>query len=1857
MGELQYRPSSKNNHLSYGFDFKSKEIRLGSPLFKPWVCECLRLFGGAVCESGLVNIGRTCNGGGLSQNDSLEECGGGAMKIFRIQTSIIAATLLMAIYSFPSSAELASTPLSLKGAVPPNIMFALSVEYPTATTPAYQDTNSYSRNNNYLGYFDPDKCYAYGGGLTSGSVTGWFYPIGPSAKAPDNSPTSSDPSHACATGWSGNFLNWASMAGLDEFRYAMTGGNRVVDLPDSGTNPGGLTVLERSFQSNQGSLFQTKTFTEDGYTAGAGYSSGATMTIVNQGKGTVMTVSASGTGTVTCVGPQKTTGGFNCGGGGYTYGYSISNGETANCNTYTGSGTSASPYQCTAFDNMKPSNDAVTTPSASTPNFLASSPTAGSVTVNCPAKSFTSSPYACSATLSNGTIGTCQTSGWVGDGSASSPYMCTSFNLFSTAAFAISLPLSSPNVTGSTPTTDTLTTTATDNNIACTVSGGSSSTPPTTVCNLSDGQTASCSGSAYTSSNPSYCNSFTISGTDSFVSQTHKTTSTTAANGKKYANTYSIKYKVNTPSPVYYYSTYNGSYGTPIYYYSTYSVSFGAAAADYQVRVRVCNPDTSVGGKESNCQQYGNTWKPTGVVQDNSAAMRFGVTSYFNAGDVDNAVLRSKAKFVGPIERLLSGTTGNNARTEWSDVDGHFINNPDSGDADTMSTPWGTAPANSGVVNYINKFGYTSQNYKTLDDVGKLYYETLKYLRGGNLTGSTTTATTRPATSIFYNGAKQANSDGFPVITTWDDPVKYSCQKNYIITMGDTHTWCDKKMPGGTYASNGDANCNAYTDGNSHSHTTDTGSLSGDGGIIGKINGTALNAATGTADATNVVGVMENLAATTSATIPPVTTSTLATTLTGAGGGGIGSGSYYMAGLAAWAATNNIRPDMAPNSSPMNVKTFVIDVQENKDCGYQKQFWLAAKYGDPNNYAPDANNSTSMKWKSSAPWYNSVLGNSFSCDSNAPANYSSSSLYMQWPKNLLRAGDPESMISSVKSALQSIAAEQGDEASLAQSKDSLQTGTGAYIYQGSYNTGGWSGDMKAFVINQSGVESTVADWSASQMLPKPSDRKVVTFNRATNAGVYFTLAGGTDGLDNFDAYQKALLGVNDLGVADTFGADRVKYIRGDMTNEANLPSSSGATTANTQANHAWRSRLAEGTACDYSTVPATCLPALAGYTTGPTGQLGDVIFSSPVFIDAPSLAIPDASYKVFANAHLSRTPMVYVGGNDGMLHAFNAAFYLDATTFLPSRCPKMSGSSPAFSQPPGCVASSVTSYSGTEVFGYVPYATYPALNTLMSTNYSHKYFVDGSPVVGDVCVSSTALDHCAGSNDSWMTILAGGLNAGGKGVYALNITDPVAGFAASNVLWEFTNLDDPDLGYTFSKPTIRKLNNKRWAVIFGNGFDSVNAVTNPGNQNAYLYILYVDPQLDSSHPWVEGTNYFKITLTSPTGTPNNASNGLASVSAVDVNQDGMIDHVYGGDRNGNMWKVDLTSSSPAAWTAAFSGQPLFTAKDDAGHLQQITTPPTVSVHPNGGYIVTFGTGSWIDKTDTTIVSGHPDSLYGIWDKNDGATSSPATGRNKLQRQAVLDNYSVDNSVGASCTSGTANCVTHRIQSKCPPNYTTTATTASNQSDLCPQYVPTYPPASPVTYTAKTLASPSGTTQRLGWFMDFPDNGERTHSDPPLIIGSNVQYMSLTPAVDLCTGNTVGMEYDLPFLTGEAMSLPLFQIPGNTTGYIWWTPPGGGPAIQVVVSGKSTVGGAANNPISFDIAPPSASGVLPVPCTTGNCKMVANNFIPGWGFMFNMNQSAQKQIISCYPKQSGGALLCERRNNNGKSGRLSWKKIN
>ncbi len=1628
------------------------------------------------------------------------------------------ACMLLALNGLAAQAgTLADIPLSLKGGVPPNVMFALSTEFPTAITAAYQGSNDYAASNEYLGYFDPDKCYSYS------SANGYFSPVGGSTN------------HACST-WSGNFLNWATMTGLDEFRYAMTGGQRVLDTA-------ALTVLERTFISNQGSAssnFPDKKFVESGSTTPFPVN-GSTVTIQNHNRGSQMVILPQGGDVANCTSPTLSNGSFSCG----TMVLS-SSGTSATCNTWGGSGTSTSPYICTSFSYGGGITGTATKKTTST---ASSGSVSSNATVTCSNPGFDTPPFSCTLTMGNGATGSC--SSWSGSGTLASPYLCTSFGSFSSTSGSSGFtPTGTGNTTGNFTTTTkgaqvsenvTCTGNASGPTLSCPMSSTGAARNDKAVCstfNVDNAGNYKCSGS-FGFANAS---SGAASGAENYVSHSVRNNSTAqlsvGGSNIRYYTNYTITYTPNNTSTVYYTQTYQGSTSNSgtYYYVSAYDVAFGSSQT-YNVRVRVC--DSSI-GLESNCKQYGSVYKPTGAIQDNGDIMRFGVTSYFQANDIDNAVLRSKLKYVAPTKYSAAGQPVANPNAEWSATDGTLFSNPDASDAATANSFIG-ASSNTGVINYINKFGSVSQSYKTYDTVGKLYYETLKYLRG------------KSATPDFYKGAKVSNSDGFPVITQWDDPVQYSCQKNYIITIGDVHTWCDKRLPGDSHGGTGSSVCNAYTDGNGNAHANDYGSLPGD---------TQLNVASLTA----AVGTLEGV-------------SNLATNYTGAGGAGFG-----MAGLSYWAASKDFRPDLP---GTQHVQSYVIDVQEARDCGYRSQFWLTSKYGIPDSY--DA----AGAWlTTNNPAMGTAVLPSGGCASNPPPDSA-------WPKNLLRAGDPQSMISSVRSALTTIAAQIGDEAALAQSSGTLDTGTGAYIYRALYNSGGWQGDLQALAIDTTGAIAASPAWKASTKLPAAAQRRIFTYNDGLAAnGTAETTTNSRRGV-SFDAAsfatlssrQQALLNTDQFGVADSYGADRINWVRGDQSKEAN---GAGTTTANPNPNYGWRSRSPSA-------------------STGLTNLLGDVVNSNPVFVAQPA-AQPGDGFTTYARGIRNRRPAIYVGGNDGMLHAYDASYTLTAT---------------GMPQP--------TSTSGTELFAYVPSAVYKNMPQLMSPNYSHKYFVDGSPTVADACFGNAAGTAC-GSATSWKTMLVGGLNAGGQGVYALDVTDPTA-FSASKVLWEFTDRDDPDLGYTFSKPVIVQLNNQKWAVIFGNGYNNTVADGSASaDGRAYLYVLYVDGP-GNGNRWVKNTNYFKIPLVSPSevATPLSPANGLSTVSAVDRDQNGTADIVYAGDRYGQLWKVDLSSATPSVWkvdlTSGGKPSPLFTASN-GGAIQQITTGIEVAAHPNGGFMVTFGTGSWVDTSDPygPYVSN---SLYGIWDRDDHST---IVTRSQLQQQKTLA-YVTD--AGVACTAGTDDC--YGVVSNCQPNYTG-APRSTAASALCPA----------------TQVASGNAGQQFGWYMDLPGTGERTRSSAPRLSGNVVSFTTLMPATDPCSGNTSGTEYNLSLLTGGSPVRAVYVLPGNTTGLVSTTvvPGATSQPISVVVASKTISGGASDSPAVFN-STPAATTITVCGGTSG--VACDSTFIPGWGFLRNMNgptASAGKYSLNCFPASIGDTQpTCIRKTKPGKYGRLDWRQIN
>ena len=724
------------------------------------------------------------------------------------------------------------------------------------------------------------------------------------------------------------------------------------------------------------------------------------------------------------------------------------------------------------------------------------------------------------------------------------------------------------------------------------------------------------------------------------------------------------------------------------------------------------------------------------------------------------------------------------------------------------------------------------------------------------------------------------------------------------------------------------------------------------------------------------------------------------------------------------------------------------------------------------------------------------------------------------------------MIASVHSAFSAIDAQSGAGAGVGVSTGDLRTGNGTNLYSATYNTDGWSGDVKSYHL-ASDLTISTAVWSASTFLNPTtlntsgawSARRVLTFNDGLLAdGTADTSATGRQGsvftttdssgtvefTTGLSARQQDLLD-RDPGsnLTDNRGPYRVRYLLGDNSNEG-------------VNGFKWRTRL---------------------------GSIGDFVNSSPIYVRFPSSShVPPVDYddyKIYAAAVATRTPVLYVGGNGGMLHAFNASDASDDGTSSPG----------------------ATTNSGKEVLAYIPSVVYPKLNQLAWPNYSHKYFVDGTPVVGDVQLSSP---NCTASSDAtkcWRTIVTGGLNGGGQGIYALNATYPAnfaSGSAKSLVFWEFTDRDDADLGNTYVQPIVRKMNNGKWAVIFGNGFnntDSDGSVSATGH--AYLYILYVDgPGFDGNgrgNPWTLGTNYRKIALIAPNAgtTPLSPANGLTTVYGADKNDDNIVDYLYAGDRYGNLWKVNVSDADPANWASAFGSVttplPLFTAQTDetTPKKQQVTTSPIAARHPGGGFLVMFGTGSFIDDSDNQGPFS-TNSFYGIWDKEDGTR---VTSRSALQKQASLAKQGV-----------------YGLQSDCVPQYSATPSTVTTATATCPS-------------TLAPTPNMAGTVdQQLGWVLDLQNDpavsasGERYISSVlPILESGLLSFVTLTPNSDVCGGNGYDWTYNLDYLTGGAYFKPVFYTAGSPTNPVSVTFTVGGASVVKTPSGKQLGTSLGQNP--------------------------------------------------------------------------------
>lgn len=279
---------------------------------------------------------------------------------------------------------------------------------------------------------------------------------------------------------------------------------------------------------------------------------------------------------------------------------------------------------------------------------------------------------------------------------------------------------------------------------------------------------------------------------------------------------------------------------------------------------------------------------------------------------------------------------------------------------------------------------------------------------------------------------------------------------------------------------------------------------------------------------------------------------------------------------------------------------------------------------------------------------------------------------------------------------------------------------------------------------------------------------------------------------------------------------------------------------------------------------------------------------------------------------------------------------------------------------------------GKETFAFIPQAVRPKLKELTKSNYSHQYYVDGPNVEVDAYL-----------NSAWRNMVIGSTGAGAKSVYALEIAkaDPTLANSIS-VRWEANAFltDYAELGHVTTEVQAGQLADGTWVAIFGNGFDSTSG-------HAKLFIANL----------ATGALIHKIDA------ETSGNNGLIGVKAV-MNSEKKIIGAYAGDLKGNLWKFDLSGNGKANWKVDLNQKPLYVSKDKDGNLQPITATPTLIPHPQGGYVVTFGTGKFVDASDVLTANYKTQSFYGIWDRqNFGANvanGASFTGRTQLQEQTI-----------------------------------------------------------------------------------------------------------------------------------------------------------------------------------------------------------------------------------------------------------------
>jgi type IV pilus assembly protein PilY1 len=637
-----------------------------------------------------------------------------------------------------------------------------------------------------------------------------------------------------------------------------------------------------------------------------------------------------------------------------------------------------------------------------------------------------------------------------------------------------------------------------------------------------------------------------------------------------------------------------------------------------------------------------------------------------------------------------------------------------------------------------------------------------------------------------------------------------------------------------------------------------------------------------------------------------------------------------------------------------------------------------------------------------------------------------------------------------------------------------------FAFTAQYQTQTWTGDLSARTIDPAtALVSNVVLWSAANELNAKghTDRVIFTYDPAdttvdpvgppiTNGnklkhlcwpGAGFTNCSDGAGLD---ATEQAYFATTQLDQYTPWNGPQktaataetlVNYFRGDTTNEQ---------TGGTAATDLYRAR---------------------------TSLLGDIVNAQPSYVKTSPFSYSDAGYSAFkactegtgtacGSAFPSATPpkrkaTVYAAANDGMLHAFevdvnNNPYYQNGGIGTATDT-----TDDTFS----CVPSVCNVGNGGERWAYAPRLVMPELYKLANDPYNHQYFVDGSPVVADICLTVP----CGGVAD-WRTMLVGGLNNGGRGYYALDVTNPVA----PKALWEFgvgdgtchsdATIDlgaqtaDCHVGKSYGTPVVTKRKTDgKWVVLISSGYNNVS----PGDGRGYLYVLEAATGKILKRILVDDRTSGAATIANPSGFAK--FNVWIDQSA--VNNTALA--VYGGDLLGNLWRVDLDSAS-AGYNTAFKLTVLQDAATPTPNTQPITTRPELGF-TSGFRVVLVGTGKYLGNSDNNALPATKptQTFYGL---RDDLSTTPISGRSQLQSQTL-----------GAITDGQR------------------TTTTDNDVDW---------------------------STKKGWYVDLPENGERVSVDPQLRRGTILFASNVPDTSDSCAAGGFGLINFLDYTKGTKVDV-------------------------------------------------------------------------------------------------------------------------